>query len=319
MGALTFDGRVGGLVRSENRPLPRGEHSLARYRLRFQLQEIDLVQGETLLGRSPDCHVTIEDPLVSRKHARIIIRDSRAVVEDLGSRNGVRLNGEPLRRPTELKDRDRLRIGMQEFVFHSISTSDMRPNNKSTGFLRYCSQCHYPYPEEIPVCPNCGHEEARETEESTLSGVLSDNRPNWAAQLLIELLERALTIGRWEEAEHVLRRASAAMDERYAAGGEMDPAQFEQLMTSASRVAQARQSDHWAKWLIEAAARAHRVPNADSVARLRTIPLRDQPGVRAAIDATLRCAGERGESLSREEKNGVAALEQWRKELTPQG
>ncbi|MFW5738949.1 MAG: FHA domain-containing protein, partial [Myxococcota bacterium] len=126
---------------------------MARYRLRFQLQEIDLVQGETLLGRSPDCHVTIEDPLVSRRHARITIRDEGALVEDLGSRNGIRLNGEVMRAPTFLKDRDRLRIGMQEFVFHSVSTSDSRPSSKSTGFLRYCGQCHYPYPEEIPVCP----------------------------------------------------------------------------------------------------------------------------------------------------------------------
>jgi FHA domain len=292
---------------------------LARYRLRFQLQEIDLVQGETLLGRSPDCHVTIEDPLVSRRHARIVINDEGAVVEDLGSRNGVRLNGEPMRAPCSLKDRDRLRIGMQEFVFHSISVSDVRPSGKSTGFLRYCAQCHYPFPEEMPVCPNCGHEETRESEESTLSGVLADNRPNWAAQLLLELLERALAIGRWEEAEHVLRRASAAVDERLASGGEMDPAQFDQLATSTSKVAQALQAEHWVKWLVDTSAKVERVPSSDVVARLRTIPLRNRSGVCAAVETTLRCAQEQSDALTREEQNGVAALVQWRKELTQQG
>ena len=293
--------------------------SLARYRLRFQLQEIDLVQGETLLGRSPECHVTIEDPLVSRKHARIVISIDGAVVEDLGSRNGIRLNGELIHKPMFLKDRDRLRIGMQEFVFHSISTSDARATSKSTGFLRYCSQCHYPYPEEIPVCPNCGHEESRETEESTLSGVLADNRPNWAAQLLIELLERALAIGRWEEAEHVLRRAGVAVDERLAAGGELDPVQFEQLATSASKVAQALQTEQWVKWLVDTSAKLHHVPSSDVVARLRTIPLHGTHDVCEAIEATLNAAENRGDSLTREERDGVAALMQWRKELTQGG
>src|SRR5687767_6926407 len=47
--------------------------TVARYRLRFLLQEFDLPRGATILGRSSDCHVTIEDPLVSRHHARIVL------------------------------------------------------------------------------------------------------------------------------------------------------------------------------------------------------------------------------------------------------
>lgn len=291
---------------------------MARYRLRFQLQEIDLGHGETLLGRSPDCHVTIEDPLVSRRHARIVISDDGAIVEDLGSRNGVRVNGEVSAGPVTLKDRDRLRIGMQEFVFHTIASASGRLSGKSTGFLRYCLQCHYPYPEEIPVCPNCGHEDAKDVEENTLSGVLADNRPNWAAQLLLELLERALAIGRWEEAEQVLRRAGAALDEKLASGSELDPAQFDQLTSGASRVAQALQSEEWAKWVIATSARVRRLPSADVVARLRTIPLRGALGVLEAIDATLAQSRDR-DTPSLDEQKGVVALEQWRKELRQQG
>jgi hypothetical protein len=278
------------------------------------LQEIDLVQGETVLGRSPECHVTIEDPLVSRMHARIVIDGDLATVEDLGSRNGVRVNGELLKGARGLRDRDRIRIGMQEFVFHSINTADLRPSGKSTGFLRHCERCHYPYPEGSPVCPNCGHEESREAEDSTLSGVLGENRPNWAAQLLLELMDRALAVGRWEEAEHVLRRASAAVDERLAAG-EMDPAQLDQLLSSASKIAQALQAEQWAKWIVDSCAKARHVPSSDVVARLRTIPLRDQVAVLQAIDVTLG----KSEPHTREEAHGVAALTQWRKELSVQG
>lgn len=66
---------------------------MARYRLRFLLQEFDLPRGATIIGRSLDCHLTIEDPLVSRQHARIVIDDAGAFVEDMGSRNGVRVDG----------------------------------------------------------------------------------------------------------------------------------------------------------------------------------------------------------------------------------
>src|SRR5580693_6435434 len=99
----------------------RGSRSdLARYRLRFLLQEIDLHRGVTFIGRSPDCQVTIEDPLVSRQHARIVIDDMGARVEDLKSRNGVKVNGQAIKGETAIKDGDRLRIGTQELVFCEI-------------------------------------------------------------------------------------------------------------------------------------------------------------------------------------------------------
>jgi pSer/pThr/pTyr-binding forkhead associated (FHA) protein len=66
---------------------------LARYRLRFVLQEFDLPRGATIIGRSLECHLTIDDPLVSRQHARITVGDDGAQIEDVGSRNGVRVNG----------------------------------------------------------------------------------------------------------------------------------------------------------------------------------------------------------------------------------
>ncbi|MBK7396871.1 MAG: FHA domain-containing protein [Myxococcales bacterium] len=55
---------------------------MARYRLRLLLQEFDLPQGETVLGRSPECQVTIDDPLVSREHAKIIVQDDTVVCRD---------------------------------------------------------------------------------------------------------------------------------------------------------------------------------------------------------------------------------------------
>src|SRR6185312_13135111 len=148
----------------------------------------------------------IEDPLVSRQHARIVIDGDDAVVEDLGSRNGVRVNGHLIKGPTALKDNDRLRIGTQELVFCRVEPAQSA-NAKTTGFLRHCTSCRLPYPKEMVACPNCGSTD--QAEEETLSGQFgASSQGTWSVQLLIEVLEKALTMGRTADAERLLRRAT---------------------------------------------------------------------------------------------------------------
>ena len=141
---------------------------MARYRLRFLLQEFDLPRGVTLIGRSLDCHVTIEDPLVSRQHARIVIDDAGATVEDLGSRNGVKVNGVTVRTPTELKDGDRLRIGTQDLVFCRVDPVGSA-HAKTTGVLRLCANCRLPYPREMVAC-RCAAASSTTTAAQSASG-----------------------------------------------------------------------------------------------------------------------------------------------------
>src|SRR5689334_10535654 len=88
-----------------------------KYRLRFLLQEFNLPFGITIIGRADDCQVTLLDPSVSRHHARIIVDDHCAILEDLRSLNGCRVNGARIRKPTDLVEGDRIRIGTQELVF----------------------------------------------------------------------------------------------------------------------------------------------------------------------------------------------------------
>ena len=83
-----------------------------RFRLRFLLQEFDLSGPEVVIGRSSECQITIEDPLISRKHARIAIDADEARVSDLGSRNGVRVNGRLVKGEQVLKDGAALSVGV---------------------------------------------------------------------------------------------------------------------------------------------------------------------------------------------------------------
>ncbi|MDW8106388.1 MAG: FHA domain-containing protein [Armatimonadota bacterium] len=57
-------------------------------------REFLLKAGENLIGRDPSSDVLLTDGTVSRRHALIIIEDNRAYIQDLGSTNGTRLNGE---------------------------------------------------------------------------------------------------------------------------------------------------------------------------------------------------------------------------------
>jgi transcriptional regulator with PAS, ATPase and Fis domain len=69
-------------------------------------------EGPAMIGRDADSTLRIEDPRVSRTHARLGWDDGSLVIEDLGSRNGTTINGEVLRRGTRtVRGGDCIRIG----------------------------------------------------------------------------------------------------------------------------------------------------------------------------------------------------------------
>jgi hypothetical protein len=71
---------------------------------------------EASLGRLPECEVTLDDPSVSRRHARIWRQSGSWVIEDLNSTNGVKVNGAKVAR-ADLADGDRLVLGSVQLLF----------------------------------------------------------------------------------------------------------------------------------------------------------------------------------------------------------
>jgi predicted component of type VI protein secretion system len=70
------------------------------------------LSGErTVVGRSPEADVRIDDEAVSWNHLEIEHRGEVLMATDLDSRNGTALNGEPLDRPRRLRDGDTLIVG----------------------------------------------------------------------------------------------------------------------------------------------------------------------------------------------------------------
>ena len=71
---------------------------------------IPLGEGEHVIGRSGRVAVPIDSPLVSRRHARIVVAHGAATVEDLDSKNGTFVNSERIRAPRTLRDADEIKI-----------------------------------------------------------------------------------------------------------------------------------------------------------------------------------------------------------------
>src|SRR5215468_2804891 len=83
------------------------------FRLRHLQHNFELGQGEFVIGRSAECQLALDDPLVSRKHALLIVGAESVVIKDLGSRNGVVVNGTKIDTSRILLDGDRIVIGSQ--------------------------------------------------------------------------------------------------------------------------------------------------------------------------------------------------------------
>ena len=73
------------------------------------------VQGPAfLIGRGEECRLRPQSTLVSRKHCAIVLDKDSAVLVDYGSVNGTLVNGERVQERQELKNGDRIKIGMLE-------------------------------------------------------------------------------------------------------------------------------------------------------------------------------------------------------------
>jgi pSer/pThr/pTyr-binding forkhead associated (FHA) protein len=92
----------------------------------FPLQE----DREVVVGRSSELDMVLVEEMVSRKHARMILRDGRLEIEDLGSTNGTFVNGERITRTTVGRG-DRILIGSN--ILRVVSTSSEEPAAKPSS------------------------------------------------------------------------------------------------------------------------------------------------------------------------------------------
>ena len=72
---------------------------------------VPLIRDEITIGRQDGNTIRLTERNVSRRHARLVKENGNVLIEDLGSYNGVRVNGEKISGPTKIKEGDLVEIG----------------------------------------------------------------------------------------------------------------------------------------------------------------------------------------------------------------
>jgi DNA-binding winged helix-turn-helix (wHTH) protein len=82
-------------------------------------RRLPLSAGENVVGRDSAAHVRLDDPVVSRRHARIVVADAGTRIEDLGSKNGTFVDALRLSAgAVPLPDGSRVVFGTLTATFH---------------------------------------------------------------------------------------------------------------------------------------------------------------------------------------------------------
>ena len=97
-------------------------------------QQVPLGPGEHFIGRDPACDVWLDFGSVSRRHARLVVGNADAHIEDLGSKNGTRVANEPVSGLVQLHDSDRVSVGTVLLVYRT-STSGLSTETHGSDAL----------------------------------------------------------------------------------------------------------------------------------------------------------------------------------------
>jgi hypothetical protein len=111
----------------------RTTRPVGRYAIRWGSQLVPLADGENVVGRALDGVIAVPSSKASRRHARIVVSPESAVIEDLGSRNGTRVNDAVIDGPVELKNGDRIRVGPAVLVFCVAGSSGVTSEETGPG------------------------------------------------------------------------------------------------------------------------------------------------------------------------------------------
>ncbi len=76
-----------------------------------------MIYGQAIIGRNKTCDIILREKYVSSQHVRIWFEKDEWYLEDLGSRNGTKINGQRIARRVMLDPQDEISIGGLRFIF----------------------------------------------------------------------------------------------------------------------------------------------------------------------------------------------------------
>lgn len=243
---------------------------MSSYRLRYQGTDYDLREGRFVIGRSSGCDLPLDDALVSRRHASIIVQGNQVVVEDLESRNGVLVNGTRINKKMAIRHLDRITVGSQEIV---LVEGERRPQTIA------CPSCGKPAETSAKRCPACGASIAPpgrmltgKTLEIAASNLFSG--PSEVTQqasgflLLASIADKALALKRYAEAERIL---GMHLDRLVEHPDEADRPTLRKATEYALTLAEGLNKNTWLDWVFDMHRAARVVPTTETVDTLHRL------------------------------------------------
>ncbi len=85
-------------------------------------RHIRLVERENVIGRDPSSRIWLDVATISRRHARILVGEDGAVLEDLASKNRTKVEDAAVNGARRLQDGDRIRVGPKLLVYRASPT-----------------------------------------------------------------------------------------------------------------------------------------------------------------------------------------------------
>ncbi len=165
-----------------------------QFNLAYRGNTVWLPPGQLYLGRSVACHIVIDDPMVSRRHAQMTVTTRHVTIEDLNSINGVYVNGERLvGRPLVLRPNDRIQVGSEELVF-GTGTRSAESTARATATMSGLD----------PVVPAGGADADADPEHRPDFGAAEQTCKVDALSIIGDAADRALAEGNVAQAEQML-------------------------------------------------------------------------------------------------------------------
>jgi len=245
-------------------------------------------EGDFVVGRSSSCHLALDDALVSRRHAVFHVTAEGVAVEDLGSRNGVQVNGDSIVGLKKLGHLDRVVIGAQELLLvrvqgeHGMKERGTRPTLAGMTL-------------DLPVVRE------GEPDEPTVGQ---------GGSVLDRIADKALALGRYEEAERMLARRMRGMVLEARSGDRKPPADKREAATEyALTLASGLSKGEWVDWIFDIHDACGALITEETIERLhelvRRIRYRGSPVFRRYVEG-LR---ERSGSVNKREQFLVRRIE----------
>lgn len=235
--------------------------------IRLGAHEYELRAGQTLVGRHDSCHIVLGDALASRKHAVFHFEGGSVSVEDLGSVNGVIVNGKRIRKLQKLSSGDELKLGSQVLSVHLGNELGNRPTRSRVGATTLA---------RVPRSLQLDEDEKTIIRDEATLGVLAGAGA------------KALALGKGEHAEAIVGKSLFTIRDHVRSQRRVDDETITLAATQALKLAQATKKRAWLDYSISLYAYGRRIMPGPVVELLyeavRQVPEFELAGLREYVE-----------------------------------